>query len=80
MSQSRLGSLAETTVSMFVGFWLSVAVQAVVFPMFGYTLPLHSNMAIVAIFTIVSMIRSYALRRIFNWFTSRKEAACEQST
>lgn len=80
MSQSRLGSLAETTVSMFVGFWLSVAVQAVVFPMFGYTLPLHSNMAIVAIFTIVSMIRSYVLRRIFNWFTSRKEVTCEQST
>jgi len=75
MSQSRLGSLVETTINMLVGFWLSVLVQAVVFPLFGYDLPLHSNMAIVAIFTIVSMIRSYVLRRIFNWISSRKEAA-----
>jgi len=79
MSQSRLGSLAETTINMLVGFWLSVAVQMVVFPMFGYDLPLHSNMAIVAIFTIVSMIRSYVLRRIFNWLTARRQAACDQS-
>lgn len=58
---------------MLVGFWLSVLAQAIIFPMFGYDLPLHSNMAIVAIFTIISMIRSYVLRRIFNWVTARKE-------
>lgn len=76
MSQSRLGSLAETGVSMLVGFWLSVAVQAVVFPMFGYDLPLHDNVAIVTIFTIISMIRSYVLRRVFNWLTTKKESSC----
>lgn len=71
MSQTRLGSLAETTINMLVGFWLSVAAQAVIFPMFGYELPLHSNMAIVAIFTAISMIRSYVLRRAFNWWHVR---------
>lgn len=76
MSQTRLGSLAETVINMLVGFWLSVGAQAVIFPMFGYDLPLHNNMAIVAIFTAISMIRSYVLRRIFNWLTARKEATC----
>lgn len=76
MSQSRLGSLAETTINMIVGFWLSVLVQAIVFPLYGYELKLHDNMAIVALFTIVSMIRSYVLRRIFNWLSARRKAAC----
>ena len=79
MSQSRLGSLAETTLSMIIGFWLSVGVQMIVFPLYGYELKLHDNMAIVAIFTTISMIRQYVLRRIFNWLSSRKEAACDQS-
>jgi uncharacterized membrane protein (DUF2068 family) len=74
MSQSRLSSLAETTVNMIVGFWLSVLVQMIVFPLYGYELKLHDNMAIVALFTITSMARSYVLRRIFNWLSSRKEA------
>lgn len=72
MSQSRIGSVVETVINMVTGFFLSVAVQAVVFPLFGYDLQLHDNMAIVAIFTVVSMVRSYVLRRFFNWLTSRK--------
>jgi hypothetical protein len=75
LSQTRLGSLAETTINMIVGFWLSVLVQGIVFPLFGYDLPLHSNMAIVAIFTIVSMARSYVLRRMFNWISTRRAHA-----
>lgn len=73
MSQSKLASLVEVATSMAVGFIVSVYAQAVIFPLHGYDLPLHSNMAIVAIFTIISMIRSYVLRRIFNWVTARKE-------
>lgn len=71
MSQTRLGSIVETTINMLVGFWLSVAVQMIVFPLYGYELKLHDNMAIVAIFTAVSMARSYVLRRIFNWYSHR---------
>lgn len=71
MSQSRTHSMVEVTVNMIVGFWLSVLVQMIVFPLYGYELKLHDNMAIVALFTIVSMIRSYVLRRIFNWWHVR---------
>ena len=71
MSQTRLGSLVETIVSIFVGFWLSVAVQIVIFPMLGLTISLQTNMKIVAILTVSSTIRSYALRRVFNWWHVR---------
>jgi len=37
-----------------------------VFPMFGLQASLGDNLAIGAIFTVVSLVRSYALRRVFN--------------
>lgn len=65
---------------MTVGFIVSVYAQAVIFPMYGFsTLSLTENVQIVTIFTIISMVRSYLVRRFFNWLTARKEAECEQS-
>lgn len=81
MSQSRLASLVEVVTNMVVGFAVSVYAQAVIFPMYGFsTLTITQNVQIVAIFTVISMIRSYLVRRFFNWLTARKEATCEQST
>ncbi|AUM59690.1 hypothetical protein HOS55_gp088 [Pseudomonas phage PMBT3] len=80
MSQSKLASLVEVATNMVVGFIVSVYAQAVIFPMYGFsTLSLTENVQIVTIFTIISMIRSYLVRRFFNWLTARKEAQCEQS-
>lgn len=80
MSQSKLASLVEVATNMAVGFIVSVYAQAVIFPMYGFsTLSLTENVQIVTIFTIISMVRSYLVRRFFNWLTARKEAECEQS-
>lgn len=81
MSQSKLASLVEVITNMVVGFAVSVYAQAVIFPLYGFsTLTITQNVQIVAIFTVISMIRSYLVRRFFNWLTARKEAVCEQST
>ena len=49
-----------------------------IFPLYGFsTLSLTENVQIVTIFTIISMVRSYLVRRFFNWLTARKEAVCE---
>ena len=81
MSQSKLASLVEVAVSMVLGFIVSVYAQAVIFPLYGFsTLTLKENVQIVLIFTVISMVRNYLVRRFFNWLTSRKEAGCEQST
>lgn len=66
MSQSRKRSLAEAVMNVVVGFALSFVVTALVFPMFGYPIRMADNLAITAIFTVVSILRSYALRRMFN--------------
>ncbi len=65
MAQSRLGSFVESVANVAIGYWVAVGAQMAIFPMFGVNLPLHQNMAIGALFTVVSLIRSYCLRRLF---------------
>lgn len=64
--QSRLMSLVETLSNITVGYGIAVLAQVVVFPLFGMHVSLGSNLGIAGIFTCISLIRGYALRRIFN--------------
>lgn len=66
MSQSRRMSAIESVVNVAVGYWVAVGTQFVVFPLFGLTVDLTSNLLLGAVFTIVSLARSYLLRRLFN--------------
>lgn len=68
MSQSRKASLVETLTNVGVGYVVAVAAQAVIFPAFGHAVPLAENMAMGLVFTVISIIRSYTLRRVFNAF------------
>jgi hypothetical protein len=65
MRQSRLMSLVEAIANVTVGYSLAVVTQALVFPMFGFTTTLAQNLGIGAVFTVVSVLRSYALRWLF---------------
>ena len=65
MSQSRRLSLLEAVTNVAVGYVLAVATQVMVFPWFGVRASLEENLAIGAVFTSISLIRSYALRRLF---------------
>lgn len=64
--QSRLQSFLEACINVVIGYIVALAAQLLVFPLFGIYLPLASNLAIGAIFTAVSIARSYAVRRVFN--------------
>jgi uncharacterized protein (DUF2062 family) len=68
--QSRLQSLFESLANVVLGYGVALGAQLLVFPLFGIHLPLASNLAIGVIFTVVSLIRSYLLRRFFNWLHS----------
>lgn len=71
MSQSRRLSLLEAATNTAVGYALAVATQYAVFPAFGLRVGFIENLGIGLIFTAVSLVRSYALRRLFNrWRTS----------
>ena len=65
MSQSRSMSLVESLVNVFVGFGVAVLAQVAIFPLFGLHPSLGENLLIGAAFTVVSLVRSYAVRRVF---------------
>jgi hypothetical protein len=63
--QSRRQSLIEAITNVVVGYALAVLTQIVVFPWFGLKVSLNDNLAIGAMFVMISLLRSYALRRLF---------------
>jgi hypothetical protein len=60
-------SLVEALTNVAAGFGLAVLTQMMIFPLFGLGVSLVQNLQIGAIFTAVSILRSYALRRLFEW-------------
>lgn len=65
MMQSRKHSLIESITNIVVGYGIALLSQLVLFPMFGIFIPLSDNIKIGALFTVISLARSYVLRRIF---------------
>lgn len=65
MKQSRLMSLVESVANVIVGYGVAVVTQILIFPVFGLQTTLGQNLAMGGIFTIVSLARSFLLRRLF---------------
>lgn len=65
--QTRRQSLIEVTINYIIGFCVAMLCQ--VFAMWFYNLEttLFQNVSITLFFTVVSLIRSYLVRRYFNW-------------
>lgn len=70
MSQTRTHSMLESVTNVAVGYGIAVCTQAVVFPLFGVHVAATDHLMIAALFTVVSLVRSYVLRRIFNRWAS----------
>lgn len=65
--QTRTISFVEVVLSTFIGLGIAVATQVIIFPWFNLRADLIQNLQIASIFTVVSIIRSYGVRRLFNW-------------
>ena len=63
--QSRFMSGVETVASTGIGFAVALLTQILVFPLFDLHPSLGENIAITWIFTGVSLLRGYAVRRLF---------------
>jgi len=74
MKQPRTMSLVESLVNVLVGYCVSVATQMAVFPLFGLVITVSENLLIGLIFTAVSIVRSYTLRRGFEALRLRQSA------
>ena len=64
--QSRSLSALEAIVSTAVGFAVSLALTFTVLPLFGYAVTAGHAWGITAIYTAASILRGYAVRRLFN--------------
>ena len=71
--QTRTQSLIESAINVAIGYSVALAAQIVVFPMFGINIKMSDNLLIGAIFTAVSIARSYAVRRFFNHIHESKK-------
>ncbi len=65
--QTRFQSLIESVLNVVIGYGAALGTQLVVFPMMGIAIRFNDNLKIGAIFTVVSICRSYTVRRFFNW-------------
>lgn len=72
--QSRKGSLTESVANTAVGFVLSVVVwELVVKPVWDIHTTFVQNVQITLLFTVISIVRGYGVRRFFNHVNKKKK-------
>ena len=71
MSQSKKQSTIEAVVNIIVGNLVAVGVNQLVLPLMGFDITIEQNLFLAVFFSIVSFLRSYTLRRFFNYINDR---------
>lgn len=66
MGQSKKGSFAESLFNTAVGWTINFVANIHILPMFGFDVTYSQAFWIGIIFTVISIVRSYVLRRVFN--------------
>ena len=74
MNQTRLGSLIEACINVAIGFAINMAANAVILPLIGFHITLQQNLFIGVLYTVISVARSYVVRRWFNAHLQRAAA------
>lgn len=64
--QSKKGSLAESLVNIAIGIIIGFVSNIIVLPAFGYDVTIADGVVISLVFTSISLVRSYIIRRVFN--------------
>ena len=70
--QTKLGSLAESLLNIAIGYTVAILAQMAIFPLFDIHISHTEHYLIGVLFTIVSLARSYCIRRLFNWLHLRE--------
>lgn len=76
LEQTKLGSFIEAWANVLIGFGINFTANLIILPMFGFTsLTVATNFVIGMIYTVISVVRSYAIRR---WFNARLRDTAER--
>ena len=71
--QTKRQSLIETLTSVFVGWLIGVILNLTILPLFDYNITVVDSLLVSLIFTVISVVRGYLIRRFFN----SKEIKCD---
>lgn len=75
MTQTKLGSFYEACFNTAIGFAINYTANLLIFPLFGFHIGLGANFVMGLLYTVISVVRSYCVRR---WFNARLHAAAER--
>ena len=64
--QTKRQSLIETLTSVFVGWIIGVILNLTILPLFDYNITVVDSLWVSLIFTVISVVRGYLIRRFFN--------------
>lgn len=65
MKQSKQKSFIESVIQTIIGLGTSILIQIILYPIMGIPVTFTQNLIITLVFFIVSIIRGYFVRRIF---------------
>lgn len=68
MSQTKKQSAIEAVANVVVGFSITFTANAMLFPLFGWVISVEQNIGLGVCYTVISLVRSYCLRRFYNWW------------
>lgn len=66
MNQTRLGSLIESLFNVAIGFAINFVANMAILPLIGFHITPGQNLFIGVLYTVISVCRSYVIRRWFN--------------
>lgn len=64
--QTKKQSIIESIFQTLIGLLTSILIQLIIYPAMGIPVTFTQNLIITAVFFIVSIIRGYFIRRLFN--------------
>lgn len=66
MAQSVRRSWAEAWSNIAIGYSINFIANLLIFPLFGYNISVKDNIVIGVIYTGISLVRQFVIRRWFN--------------
>lgn len=71
MSQARKHSLTEQLLSTAIGFVVSFTFTPLIMQLIGVETTFNQNIGVVLLYTLLSVLRGYGVRRLFNTLHTR---------
>ncbi len=80
MQQSKLESLKESVNNVAIGYVVGMITQLILYPLYDIHISFVTNLYLSFWFTVVAIVRSYLVRRYYNYKLHKNNIIIHQST